>query len=157
MLRRYPHVGRWEQTGDVLQNALLRLCRALDAVPLESTLHYYNLAALQIERELKDLADRHAGPHGFGANHHTDRTGGIVAAHAGTQDGPETVAEWSEFHHQVDQLGAEQREVFGLIWYHGLAQEEAARVLGVSLRTLKRRWLGARLELARRCAGRVPG
>ena len=32
MLRDYPRVGRWEQTDDVLQNALLRLWRALEDV-----------------------------------------------------------------------------------------------------------------------------
>src|SRR5262245_41465905 len=32
MLSRYPGVQRWEDTGDVCQNALLRLCRALRQV-----------------------------------------------------------------------------------------------------------------------------
>ena len=32
MLRNYPRVRRWEQTGDVLQNAMLRLHRSLEAV-----------------------------------------------------------------------------------------------------------------------------
>ena len=33
MLRDYPDVHRWEQTDDVMQKAVLRLCRALEAVP----------------------------------------------------------------------------------------------------------------------------
>jgi RNA polymerase sigma-70 factor (ECF subfamily) len=35
----------------------------------------------------------------------------------------------------------------GLLFYEGLTQEEAATVLGVSLRTLKRRWQSARCRL----------
>ena len=36
MLRDYPGVHRWEQTDDVLQNASLRLYRALSEVALPS-------------------------------------------------------------------------------------------------------------------------
>jgi hypothetical protein len=36
MLKAYPGVHRWEQTDDVLPNALLRLCRALEAKTPES-------------------------------------------------------------------------------------------------------------------------
>ena len=31
MLKTYPGVRRWEETEDVLQQALIRLCRALEA------------------------------------------------------------------------------------------------------------------------------
>jgi RNA polymerase sigma-70 factor (ECF subfamily) len=36
MLRHYPRLRRWEQTGDVLQNAVLRLHRSLATVRPES-------------------------------------------------------------------------------------------------------------------------
>jgi RNA polymerase sigma-70 factor (ECF subfamily) len=39
--------------------------------------------------------------------------------------------------------------VVGLLWYVGLSQVEAASVLGVSVRTVKRRWQEARIALAR--------
>src|SRR5262249_61680504 len=32
MLRRFPGVRRWEETGDLLQNALLRLLKSLETV-----------------------------------------------------------------------------------------------------------------------------
>jgi RNA polymerase sigma factor (sigma-70 family) len=157
MLRGYPNVARWEQTDDVLQNALLRLHRAITSSPPESARHYYNLAAVQIRRELLDLADRYQGPHGVGANHHTDPTGGAVARRAATADGPETVAEWAEFHRHVGRLPEAEREVFDLVWYQRLTQEDAAAVLGVSLRTLKRRWQAARLSIDRVFGGEPPG
>jgi DNA-directed RNA polymerase specialized sigma24 family protein len=68
MLRGYPGVGRWEQSEDVLQNALLRLNRALSEQTPESVRHFFNLAALAIRRELLDLAKHYQGPLGQG-NH----------------------------------------------------------------------------------------
>src|SRR5436305_5872475 len=69
MLRDFPGVHRWEQTDDVLQNANLRLYSALKAVTPPSARDFFRLAALQIRRELLDMARRYAGPMGLGANH----------------------------------------------------------------------------------------
>src|SRR5262245_49199486 len=69
MLRGYPAVGRWEQTDDVLQNATLRLCRALQEVKPQSVRSFFNLAAVQLRRELIDLARHYGGPLGAGAHH----------------------------------------------------------------------------------------
>jgi RNA polymerase sigma-70 factor (ECF subfamily) len=157
MLRGYPHVGRWEQTDDVLQNALVRLCRALEATAPESVRHFYNLAALQIRRELLDLADRHSGPNADGAHHHTDGTGAALAGAVCPTDGPSTATGWADFHRLVAALPAEEREVCGLLWYEGLSQERAAEVLEVSVRTVKRRWQSARLALARALGSRAIG
>ena len=74
MLRRYPHVRRWEETDDLLQAALVRLHRSLAEVRPEDVPHFDNLAATQIRRELIDLARSYHGPEGIGANHHTDGT-----------------------------------------------------------------------------------
>jgi len=71
----FPGVQRWEQTNDVLQNSLIRLHRALLDVTPKSPRHFWNLAALQIRRELLDLAHHYLGPQGQGARHHTDGTG----------------------------------------------------------------------------------
>src|SRR5262245_52572469 len=74
MLRAYPRVRRWEETGDVLNPALLRLLRALEDVRPESTRAFLGLAALQIRRELLNLYQHYYGPLGPGAHHdsHTD-------------------------------------------------------------------------------------
>src|SRR6056297_3480174 len=64
MLRGYPKLRGWEQTDDVCQNAMLRLHRALEDVPIESASHFFNLPATQIRRELCDLARHHVGPQG---------------------------------------------------------------------------------------------
>jgi RNA polymerase sigma-70 factor (ECF subfamily) len=147
MLRDFPEVRRWEQTDDVWQNAALRLWRSLEEVQPVDVRHFLRLAALQIRRELIDLARRHAGQEG-------------MATHAGDWDGapghdnrgeltfePRRLAEWQEFHSRVEGLPEEEREAFDLLWYHGLSQEQAAAMLRVSVRTIKRRWRSARLRL----------
>jgi RNA polymerase sigma-70 factor (ECF subfamily) len=155
MLRHYPRLRRWEQTADVLQNAVLRLHRALATVRPESPAQFYGLAAAQIRRELIDLARHHFGPQGAAARHDTDgagRAGGDGAAGQPEDPGgePASLAEWTEFHAGVQRLPPAEREVFDLLWYEGLSQAEAARLLGVSDRTVKSRWRSAKLALQRR-------
>lgn len=161
MLRDYPRVRRWADTDDVLQNALIRLCRALEAVPPATPRDFFALAATQLRRELLDLVRRFNGPEGSAANHESR------AAEPGEEPAeleksdltnePGALADWSEFHEQVATLPDEQREVFGLIFYQGLSQDDAADVLGVAVRTVQRRWQGALLSLHRLRKGERPG
>ncbi len=143
MLRGFPGVHRWSETDDVLQNALIRLHRSLAEIRPQSARQFYGLAATQIRRELLDLARSQFGPKGIGKNHQTD--GGTAAGLA--TDEPQSVEDWTAFHEEVEKLPDEEREVFGLLWYGGMNQANAAKVLGISLATLKRRWQAARLRL----------
>lgn len=152
MLRCHPGVTRWEQTDDVFQNAMVRLHRALNTVELVDVRHFFNLATLQIRRELIDLSRRHFGPLGLGRNHVTDHqpadTGGRAIAWAAEE--PRDLDEWTAFHEAVAMLPAEEREVVDLHFYDGLPYEEVASVLGCSARTVRRRWQDARVRLHER-------
>ena len=44
MLKDYPGVHRWEETDDILQNATLRLCRALETVKPPSVRDFFRCA-----------------------------------------------------------------------------------------------------------------
>jgi RNA polymerase sigma-70 factor (ECF subfamily) len=143
MLRGFPGVHRWSETDDVLQNALIRLHRSLAEVKPQSARQFYGLASTQIRRELLDLARSQFGPEGIGKNHQTD--GGIAVESAA--DEPQSIEDWTAFHEEVEKLPNEEQEVFSLLWYGGLNQADAAKVLGISLATLKRRWQSARLHL----------
>jgi RNA polymerase sigma-70 factor (ECF subfamily) len=164
MLRDYRRVRRWEETDDVLQNAVLRLHRALQSVTPPTLRDFYRLAALQIRRELIDLARHYYGPEGQGACHESvarpeesgDTTPRAFEA-ADSADGPSRLAAWSEFHQQVHALPAEEQEVFELVWYQGLPHTEAAALLNVSARTVKRRWQAACLRLHEALGGALPG
>jgi RNA polymerase sigma-70 factor (ECF subfamily) len=161
MLKGFPGVKRYAETDDVLQNALLRLLRALEAVRPASARELFGLAATQIRRELLDLARHFFGPQGAGANQVSRPPPGDSAPPAYdrpdlTYD-PSALAEWCELHEQVEKLPGEEREVVDLLYYQGLAQAEAAAILGVSVRTLQRRWQGAVLRLHEVLQGKVPG
>lgn len=162
MLKTYPRVHRWEDTADVVQNALIRLHRTLEEVRPETQADFYRLAALNIRRELLDLSKHYYGPQGEGANHHT-LAGGADPGElppamepSGMEDEPGRLALWTEFHSQVETLPAEEREVFDLLWYQGLPHAEAAIVLETSERTIKRRWRAARLRLHEALGGELP-
>jgi RNA polymerase sigma-70 factor (ECF subfamily) len=161
MLRSYPAVARWEQTGDVVQSAAMRLCRALRDVVPESPRSFFNFAAVQIRRELIDLARHHYGPLGFGANHasgaapQADRDAPADGPSNSTHE-PGRLADWTEFHEAVESLADEPREVFNLLWYQELTQAEAASVLGVTERVVKWRWRAARLALHEALGGEAP-
>lgn len=145
MLKSYGHVQRWSDTDDVLQASLLRLHRALASVQPESVRKFYGLAATQIRRELIDLARSHYGPQGIGTKHDSD--GGTASERCEDPFEPESLVAWTEFHEAVETLPEAEKEVISLLWYDGLNQSESARVLGISLATLKRRWVSARLLL----------
>jgi RNA polymerase sigma-70 factor (ECF subfamily) len=149
LLQDFPGVRRWEQTDDVLQNATLRLLRALRDVRPASTRKFFGLASLQIRRELLDLTKHYYGPEGAGA-HHASRAGGSQPGPPEPPDAsadPARLAQWREVHEQVDRLPPDEREAFELLYYQGLSQAEAADLLGVSVRTVQRRWQSALLLL----------
>ena len=162
LLRDFPGVQRWEETDDVLQlPPTRRLCRALGEIQPLTVADFFRLAAAQIRRELLDLARRYAGARGADANRAgADRAGKAPAARPDPPDttrDPDRLAAWTDFHHAVEALPAEQREVFDLLFYQGLSHSEAAAVLGVAEITTKRRWRAARMRLVETLGGRLPG
>jgi RNA polymerase sigma-70 factor (ECF subfamily) len=162
MLKGFGRLRRWEQTDDVVQNALLRLYRSLADVHPASAVEFYRLAALNIRRELLDLARHYYGPCGLGANY-ASADGGPDQSQAepaadlpAADDDPGQLETWAAFHERVERLPAEEKEVFDLLWYQELSQAEAATLLKVSERTVKRRWASARLRLHQSLGGRLP-
>lgn len=150
MLRRFPGVRRWSDTDDVLQSALVRLGRALDAVAPTDSQAFFALAATQIRRELLDLARHYFGPEGMGKHHASDpggRSDGPKFDPADLSHEPSRLAQWCEVHTLIGTLTEEQRQVFDLLFYQGMTQDAAAEVLGVNVRTVQRRWYGALAQL----------
>lgn len=161
MFKDFARLGRWEQTDDICQNASIRLWNALKATRPTTPAEFHRLAALQIRRELIDQVRRHFGPEGIGANHASNApnaSSGSTPPYDSPQStyDPVKLSGWAEFHERVNLLPEDERSAFDLIWYQGLTQAEAAEVLGISERTIKRRWLAARLSLGRALAGGLP-
>jgi RNA polymerase sigma factor (sigma-70 family) len=157
LLGKFAKVRRWDNTDDVAQNAALRLYRALgDTVP-DSPRGLMGLMATQIQRELIDLARKHSGPMSYAKNHDTnvrDGSQGDVflveeAAQKSESDEEIPLERWEHFHSAIEQLPEEHREVFKLAWYLGLDQNATAKALGLSRRTVQRKWQEAQDMIAK--------
>lgn len=157
MLRRNPAVQRWVESGDVFTNTALRLLRALETTDVANTQEFFNLATAVIRRELIDLARHLHGPMGIGANH--DSVGaraGRAAPEPPAPEDPDDLDRWAALHEAVQQLPAEEREVFGLTLYHGLSQQQVADLVGVHVRTVRRRMAAAVEALGAALGDRLP-
>lgn len=162
MLRTFPVVRRWDETDDVVQNASMRLYRALSQVVPRDPRGCLGLAAVQVRRELLDLARKHTGPESQGANHETNvrrldgRDQSRIDEAADASDSPDRLDRWTRLHEAAGLLPDEERELFHLAWYMGLKQEEIGTVLGCSVRTVKRRWESAKALIAKAVEGDGP-
>lgn len=153
MLGRFPAVRRWYDTDDLLQKAATRIWLALEEVHPEDERHFINLSALQIRRELLDFTRTLQGPLGLQRNHDS-----VQDSVEPTPELPEStlLAQWTEFHDKVDELPAEERECFHLLWYQGLSQHAVADLTGSSQKTVGRRWQRARRHLFDLLGGELP-
>jgi RNA polymerase sigma-70 factor (ECF subfamily) len=140
MLRRFPQVRLWEDTSDVFQNVQIRLLRTLRDIRFETPTDFLRLAACQIRRELIDLSrQRRPVP--------VDPTGSDSGTVAEGDDDPYRLAIWEEIHSRIAAMPEADRQLFDLLYYQGLRQAEAAALLGIPIRTFKRRWQVARTRL----------
>jgi RNA polymerase sigma factor (sigma-70 family) len=147
MLRGFPAVQCWEEVDDVLQNAALRLLRALREVRPASTTKFFGLAAKQIRRELLDLKRHYRHWISAAPGHES----------ADPAPGLDELEEWCEFHRQIEGLPEDERAVVDLHFYQGLTKAEAAELLGVDVRTVQRRWNAALQRLCSLRRGEGPG
>lgn len=151
MLRgNFARLARWEETDDVLQHALLRLHRSLVDVQPESVAQFMGLSATQIRRTLIDLARHHFGAEGAANFHHSDGHQSEMPRQVDlepSKDEPDSLVEWTAFHEAVERLPDDEKQVFSLVWYDGLTHVQTAELLGVTERTIRRRWQSARFLL----------
>jgi RNA polymerase sigma-70 factor (ECF subfamily) len=160
MIRRYPDVRRWAQTDDILQSALMRLLHALHDVRPASVQDFFGLAAEQMRRQLLDLTRHYRGARGLAANHESGAPGdGASSPVLDPPDPANDVADlerWEAFHAGVAALPVAEREVVGLIFYHGWTQRDVAALLQIHERTVRRRWESS-LRKLRAVASRQDG
>ena len=156
MLNKFPDLRPLEQTGDVVQESLLRLLQALKVVTPQTTRDFFNLAAEQIRRQLLDLARRHRTKPTvpLRVNEDSSSEGDSPLDKSSAQS---DLDRWEQFHAAVEKLPPEQREVIGLTFYHGWKQSQIAELFQVDERTIRRRWQAACLALNKALGGQLPG
>jgi RNA polymerase sigma-70 factor (ECF subfamily) len=155
MLRGFPAVRAREQTGDVLQNALVRLSRSLREVHPASTADFFRLAAEQVRRELLDLARYHRRRSAVNQPLPPASSAPFDAPDPNVPDAAD-LDRWQALHEAVERLPADLRQVFGLTFYHGWTQAQIAGLLGVSDRQVRRLWRDACLRLNDLLGGDLP-
>src|SRR5262249_17225615 len=126
MLRRFPNVRRWAESDDVYQGASIRLCRCVEKLGVNLTKDFYRLEREEMGRELVGLARHFASSKGpqalleasFGRSSDDDSDAVALEQVASVQE-PGDLDQWASFHEAVGQLPSDEREAFGLIYYHG--------------------------------------
>jgi len=155
MLHSNKVVERWEETLDISQQASLKLWRAMGDAPIADVQHLLRIMAMQIRNVLKDRYRTYAGPEGIGRHHHSEaQIASKDQEGKGSLSPLDAYGEWDQhlesvdLHEIVERLSEEDQEIVNLLYYHGMSQIEAAAVLNISDKTVRRRWQRARLALA---------
>jgi RNA polymerase sigma-70 factor (ECF subfamily) len=143
MFHRHDDLRALYDTDDVLQQALVRLNRALSEIKPGELRALFSLMARQIRWVLLDLARKNGAAKAVEYN----QSRAEENAPRDPDGEPGDLLEWTSFHEAIENLPAESREMFDLLFYEGLSQTEAAEILRVTTRTVKRRWQSARLLL----------
>lgn len=162
MIKHFPVVVRWSDVEEVLTGASLRLLRALATTPVPDTRGFFNLAAAIIRRELIDLARHFGGPRGIAANHDSVRAADTghdnrpALDPSADETDPTELDRWTALHEAVDRLPADEREVFGLLFYHRWTQQEIADLFGWCDKTVSRKLKSAAKFLKRELGGELP-
>lgn len=136
----FERVRSEAETDDILQEALLKLNRALHACPPQSSYEYLGLAALQIQRVLLDLARR---------VHDKESTKIDTDAATPDTDGIPT-DDMVSFHEAVTLLPDPLQSVFRLHYYLGIKQDDIARQLQIDRTTVSRQIRKASLLIMQR-------
>lgn len=141
MLAGFPKVRRWEETDDIVQDAMLQLITKIQGIRPRSELHARRLVGLLIRRRLLDLARRYSSPNSHASNYQTGDDGSDAEYRA------PSLSEWAEFHRAVDRLPNELRETFELSWYTQMSSSHIATQLGITARQVQRRMRNAQVLL----------
>ena len=158
LICQFPNVRPLADTTDVLQMALVRLLRSLTALRPESTRDFFNLAAVQIRRELLDLTRSMAARPELRRRHRKPRKEGESATGEVAERLPDhdELDRWCRFHEAVDRLPIIEHEVIGLAFYHGWTQRQMAELFHVDERTIRRWWRSACSRLHEALDGELP-
>lgn len=157
MCRGFPRVAGLAETEDVLNPALVRLLNTLRTLRPATTRDFFNLAGVHLRRELIDLARHFKNKVWVSLNPGPDDSAGPPGAGHPAAPVAEDLDHWVRFHEAVERLPAEEREVVGLVFYHGWTREQIAALFGRSVKTVTRRWQDACRNLRRMVDGQLPG
>ena len=130
------------QPTALVHETFLRLTRN-NGLDLRTRAHFLATASIIMRRVLVDHARERAAAKRSGGKARVEMTDVLTAAHPRIDD----MLLLDEALNQLAACDARQARVVELLFFGGLTEEEAAGVLGVSDRTVKRDWRNARAWL----------
>ncbi len=137
-------------TTDVANQTALALFQALDEIRPRTTEDFFRVAAQRIRWLLLD----HAKQTDLRARKRHELAPPRDEAPDREQSGPVILAALYE---QIEALPEKERTVVDLLYFHGMTQPEAAVVLGITERSVRRYWVSARVKLVSALKGLLPG
>src|SRR5262245_56490047 len=150
-LMRRERAGATLQTTDLLHEACLRLLGGAPA--WENRAHFMGAAAQAMRRILVERARRRLRLKRRGERERVTLTDGAAQVAAR----PEELLSLDAALRQLQAHDADMARVVELRYFGGLTVEEAAVVLGTSVRSVHRQWAGARAWLHRALGAASPG
>lgn len=138
----HEHPGQTLQATALVHEAYLRLLHA-GCNEWEDSRHFFNAAAEAMRRILIDNARRKKSVKHGGAWKRTE----LEECEGAAAAPPEELLALDEALEQLAQAHPEEGELVKLRYFVGMTEEETARVLGVSRRTVNSRWAFARAWL----------
>jgi RNA polymerase sigma-70 factor (ECF subfamily) len=155
---RYARLEPFAQTDDVVQHLYVKILQNQDRFwvnahgePLRTLAEFFGHTSAWMRDVLCDQLRKEYG--------RDDNRPAVLPLDGGSSDtGPwhelssntlngEKLRRWTEFHEAVARLPDDLRAVFDLLWYQEMSQAEAAALLGIAVRTVKLRWMKARLRV----------
>jgi RNA polymerase sigma-70 factor (ECF subfamily) len=137
------------ETTDVADEAALGIYQVLAEIPPASPRDFFRLAAQRIRWLLMERAkqvDR-------ARRELLDSPAPRAADRPPEDDAPSAL---EALYQQIEALPEKEREVVDLLYFHGLSQPEAAAILGVTERSIRRYWTAARLKLLQAMPNSMP-
>jgi RNA polymerase sigma-70 factor (ECF subfamily) len=161
---RYARLEPFAQTDDVVQQLYVKILQNqdrfwvnADGEPVRTLAEFFGHTSAWLRDVLCDQLRQIHGrndnrPAVLPLDGSPSDTGPRYEPSSSTLDG-EKVQRWTEFHEAAARLPGDLRAVFDLLWYQELSQAEAAELLGVSVPTVKLRWMKARLQVQQALGG----
>jgi RNA polymerase sigma factor (sigma-70 family) len=150
-LREFRRFHGRHDLESVVDEAWIGLMRALESVQPDTVEGFFGLIFTKVRQALLQIARRER-------RHDVRRVDGpLDADETGVVEGfddadstyePGQLAILSELHQQIDLLPDPEKTVFGLHYYVGLTQVEAAEIMGLPPKQISRLWLQATKRLA---------
>jgi RNA polymerase sigma factor (sigma-70 family) len=144
--KEFRRLLRRHEIASVVDEAWMRLMKALETTHPASAEEFYSLMFLKVRQVLLDMVRRQTRDDARcqqSPDDPTDSDASAGAGEGGTTHDPARLALWTEFHRQVNQLPDEQRLVFDLHFYAGVPQSEIAQLLDLHPKQVSRLWLAA--------------